>query len=147
MKDAPGHELLYAGCMTGFLNFATFRRPPKPNNWLVLPEGFESVETPDAVSPRIAGAPDQVFAQLVELAEGRKDWRIVETDEDGRRIRLIAVTRLLRFKDDIDIAVMPAAGAPGESELAIYSRSRIGYSDLGTNAKRVKGILEAVVLP
>lgn len=133
--------------MTGFLNFATFRRAPKPNNWLVLPEGFEAVETADMASPRISLSPDALFTKLEGLVDSRRDWKLVDKDEAGRRLRFVAVTPLMRFKDDIDIAVLPAAGAAGESELAVYSRSRIGYSDLGTNAKRVKEILAAVTLP
>lgn len=138
---------MYAGVMTGFLDFSTFRRAPKPNNWLVLPDGFEAVESADMASPRIALSPDELFVKLEGLVGSRRDWKLVDKDAGARRLRFIAVTRLLRFKDDIDIAVLPAAGAAGESEVAIYSRSRIGYSDLGTNAKRVKEILAAISMP
>lgn len=138
---------MYVGAMTDFLNFHTFRRAPKPNNWLVLPEGFEAVETADAVSPRIGLAPDALFGKLERLVDSRRDWKLAGKDAESRRLRFVSVTRLMRFRDDIDIQVLPAAGAAGDSEVAIYSRSRIGYSDLGTNAKRVKAILAAISAP
>ena len=48
----------------------------------------------------------------------------------------------MRYKDDISILVLPARGEESGSELAIYSRSRVGYSDMGANRKRVLGLLK-----
>ena len=47
----------------------------------------------------------------------------------------------MRFKDDIDIQIIPAQGETAETQIAIYSRSRIGYSDLGANRKRVAELI------
>ena len=47
-----------------------------------------------------------------------------------------------RCKDDIDVAALAVATDENRSQLAVYSRSRIGYSDLGANAKRVRMLLE-----
>ena len=53
----------------------------------------------------------------------------------------------MRFKDDVDILVLPVEGHDHQSTLAIYSGSRLGYSDLGTNGKRVNALLTALAMP
>lgn len=47
----------------------------------------------------------------------------------------VARTKLMRFKDDIDVEIIPLSD--NRSSFIIYSRSRIGYSDMGANRKRV----------
>ena len=81
------------------------------------------------------------------MVAARSDWKITASDPAAGRIRFIAVTRLLRFKDDIDILVLPVAEHDHQSTLVVYSRSRIGYSDLGTNGKRVNALLSALAMP
>ncbi len=60
------------------------------------------------------------------------------------RISFIAVTPLMKFKDDVYVQAVPVDGDPARSSVAVYSASRIGYSDMGTNAKRVKELLELI---
>jgi len=57
--------------------------------------------------------------------------------------RLAAVYRVaLIFKDDVDVAVR--AREDGGSALYVRSASRVGYSDLGVNRRRVERLLTAV---
>ena len=127
-----------------YLSFESFRRSQKPNNYLIAPEGLCQKSTPDQISPLIKKSPEALFRRLVGLFESGSGWKSLEYDEDNRRISVVAVTPLLRFKDDVDIRVIEEPGLPeGQigSRLAIYSRSRIGYSDLGANKKRVDALL------
>lgn len=133
--------------MTDFLDFKTLKRPPKPNTALIAPAGYTPLETPDAAPPDLPVAPDEAFARLLALIEGRGDWKLVAADGATRRVRFIAVTKLLRFKDDIDVTILPVDGAAGHSTFAAYSRSRVGYSDLGTNRKRLDDLSAALSLP
>jgi len=48
----------------------------------------------------------------------------------------------LIFKDDVDVAVR--ARDDGGSALYVRSASRVGYSDLGVNQRRVERLLRAV---
>lgn len=130
--------------MTDFLDFKTFKRSPKPNNFLVAPDGMCASAEPDLVSPHFSGTAASLFQTLLDDANAQSRWTIIASDPEHLRIKLIAQTALLRFKDDIDIAVLPLStatdGAENSCQIAIYSRSRVGYSDLGANRKRVMGL-------
>jgi uncharacterized protein (DUF1499 family) len=62
--------------------------------------------------------------------------RIVSASETALRAEF--TSRLFRFVDDVDCIVDPAA-----SVIQIRSASRVGYSDLGANRKRVDAIRTA----
>ena len=130
--------------MSVYLNFEGFRRSQKPNNYLIAPEGLCRKSTPDAKSPLIKKSPEALFRRLIALFESSGGWKSLDYDENSRRISVVAVTSFLRIKDDVDVRVLPVEGLPeGQvgSYVAIYSRSRIGYSDLGANKKRVDALL------
>jgi uncharacterized protein (DUF1499 family) len=131
-------------CMTDFLDFQALARPTSPNTYLLAPFGFADEASPDAESPVFDCTQAELFSQVEALVASRKDWRLKALDAQAGRISFIAVTRFFRFKDDVDIAVLPAGDDAGRSTLAIYSASRVGYSDLGANAKRVGEILTSL---
>ena len=133
--------------MTDFIDFKTFKRPAKPNNWLVAPDGFVDAALPDESSPVFDRTPDALFEDIMQMIAARRDWKIKASDPAPGRISFIAVTKLMRFKDDVDILVLPVDGHDHQSTLAIYSGSRLGYSDLGTNGKRVNALLNALAMP
>ncbi len=123
------------------IEFSALKRAPKPNNCLVLPEGFLSASTPDRASPAVAMAPRAVFDRVMDEVLRREEWRLKASDPDTLQVSFVAVTKLMKFKDDVYVQAVPAGGQAGHSQVAVYSRSRIGYSDLGTNARRVDEIL------
>jgi len=57
-----------------------------------------------------------------------------------RRIEAVATPRWFVFKDDVVIRISPAAN--GGSVLDVRSVSRVGLSDLGTNANRIRTFLK-----
>ena len=59
-------------------------------------------------------------------------------DPMARHLRAEARTRLLGFTDDVWIQVAPQAAG---SRIAIRSASRVGFTDFGTNARRVRAYL------
>jgi uncharacterized protein (DUF1499 family) len=64
---------------------------------------------------------------------------IVEADAAEGRIEATATTPLLRFKDDVVIRIVAAGSG---SRLDIRSMSRLGRSDLGTNARRIRAFIQ-----
>ncbi|MEO1015929.1 MAG: DUF1499 domain-containing protein [Pseudomonadota bacterium] len=124
--------------MADFIDFKALRRPASPNTYLLAPDGFCENAEPDAAAPVFEDSPDALYARLTALAGARTDWTRLKSDPAARALAWIAVTPLLRFKDDIDARVVES---PGGATVAIYSRSRVGYSDLGANRKRVERLL------
>ncbi len=72
----------------------------------------------------------------------RAGWRIVGDDAEAGRLEAIATTRWLRFKDDVVVRLR--SRAEGGTRLDVRSKSRIGRSDFGTNARRIRDYLSAV---
>ena len=66
----------------------------------------------------------------------RAGWRIVGDDAGAGRLEAIATTRWLRFKDDVVVRLRDRPG--GGTRVDVRSKSRIGRSDLGTNARRIR---------
>ena len=68
-------------------------------------------------------------------------WDIAAASADEGRIEATATTRWFRFKDDVVIRVTPAATG---SRIDVRSKSRLGRSDLGANAKRIRAYFAAL---
>lgn len=63
--------------------------------------------------------------------------RVVEVNDQYMRVEF--TTALLRFVDDVEFLL----DAPGQM-IHVRSASRVGYSDLGTNRKRVESVRAAL---
>lgn len=78
--------------------------------------------------------PDRVFP-AVEAAARRLGWEIVAVVPADGRLEATATTPWFGFKDDVVVRVVPAERG---SRVDVRSKSRIGRSDLGANAKRIR---------
>lgn len=85
-------------------------------------------------------APAAAFERALATAR-RLGWEIVATDADGGRIEATDTTFWFGFKDDVVVRVAPADGG---SRIDVRSLSRIGKSDVGANAARIRRYLAAV---
>ena len=95
---------------------------------------------PDIVPLKLAMSTANAYAKALSVAK-KKGWEIVADDPAGGRIEATATTRWFGFKDDVVIRVLPAAGG---SLIDVRSVSRVGKSDVGTNAKRIRNFFDAV---
>ena len=84
--------------------------------------------------------PAQAFDRAQNAAREMK-WDVIVTDPAQGRIEATATTFWFGFKDDVVVRV--AADGSG-SRVDVRSLSRIGKSDVGANAKRVRGYLAKV---
>jgi len=132
--------------MMDSIAFKTLVRPKSPNTFLFAPEGLCENATPDQMSEIMDLAPEQMYQAVLDLISGEENWDIQDSDMTRGMLHFVATSRWMRYKDDVDILVLPADSGDAisrtASRLAVYSRSRVGHSDLGANAKRIKYMLE-----
>ena len=81
--------------------------------------------------------PDRVLTTAEALAR-RLGWEIVAVVPAEGRLEATATTPWFGFKDDVVVRVTPAATG---SRVDMRSKSRVGRSDLGVNAKRIRAFL------
>jgi uncharacterized protein (DUF1499 family) len=80
---------------------------------------------------------ERAFNAALEAAR-EMGWQVVATVPEEGRIEATATTKWFAFKDDVVIRITPA----GERSLVdVRSASRVGISDLGTNARRIREYL------
>jgi len=93
---------------------------------------------PDVEPLFLAVPPGEAYRRAMAVVNAR-GWQVLAADEAGRRIEATDTTRWFGFKDDVAIRVsaIPNAG----SRVDMRSVSRVGRSDLGTNARRIREFL------
>jgi uncharacterized protein (DUF1499 family) len=92
---------------------------------------------PDIVPLRLELPPAQAF-ERAEHAARAMGWQIVAARPDALRIEATDTTLMFGFKDDIVVRVRPHAQG---SVVDVRSLSRIGGSDIGTNARRIRAFM------
>ncbi len=92
---------------------------------------------PDIVPLILTIPPEAAFDKAMSVA-GRMGCKIVDADKAEGRIEAVATTFWFGFKDDIVIRIERKDSG---SRVDIRSVSRVGVSDLGTNAGRIRGFL------
>jgi len=93
---------------------------------------------PDIGPVLLAVPPAQAFKKAVAAAEAM-GGEVVGSDPAAGTIEAVDTTRFFGFKDDIAIRVTATAD---DSKIDIRSKSRVGRSDLGTNARRIRAYAE-----
>ncbi len=90
------------------------------------------------LQPLVVALPrHQAFAQGLKAAEAM-GWEIVASNADEGRIEATDTTLWFGFKDDVVVRIQPRGD---ESVVDVRSLSRVGKSDVGTNAKRIRAFL------
>ena len=92
---------------------------------------------PDLGPVAFAAPADTAFRAALDAARGM-GWEIVDANRAEGRIEATDRTFWFGFRDDVVIRV---AGVAGGSYVDVRSVSRVGGSDVGTNARRVRAYL------
>ncbi len=116
--------------------FNTLKPPETPNHWLIAPADF--VVKPDATAPVFEMSAADLRVAFKSIALQSRGITLV--DESPNSMQLVATTLVFRYKDDIRVRFIPLARQ--QSTLAIYSASRVGYWDMGTNRRRLESWID-----
>jgi len=90
------------------------------------------------LAPAILELPPRAAFDLALNVARASGWEIVAAAPEDNRIEATATTLLFGFRDDIVIRITPAGSG---SRVDMRSVSRVGRSDLGTNATRIREFL------
>ena len=82
--------------------------------------------------------PREAFDRAVKAAESM-GWEVVGRDAAAGTLEAVDTTKFFGFKDDIAVRV---AAAEAGSRVDIRSKSRVGRSDIGANARRIRAYAE-----
>ena len=89
-----------------------------------------------------ATPPAQAFVQA-ERAARALGWSIASAAPQEGRLEATDRTPLMGFQDDIVVRIRAGNGGRG-SVVDVRSASRVGLSDVGTNARRIRTFLQAL---
>lgn len=92
---------------------------------------------PDIQPLTLGTSPRETVQRALEAARAM-GWEVALVDPVAGRIEATATTTWFGFRDDVVIRVRP--NGPG-SRVDVRSMSRVGRSDLGANARRVRELL------
>lgn len=84
-----------------------------------------------------------IVTQLIDIMENQFQWSNIQTHNETYTIQALAITKFFKFKDDVVVRVEDGT-SPNHYVLQMRSKSRIGKSDLGANAKRIRAFFNAV---
>ncbi len=83
------------------------------------------------------------YAQAEEVV-ANLGWNVTRADPVAGEIEAVDTTKIMAFKDDIIIRVRRADSG---SVIDLRSASRVGRSDMGANAKRIRSFVTQFELP
>ena len=98
---------------------------------------------PDIVPVVLKMPPALAFARAEQAARAM-GWDMVAAAPQDLRIEATDTTLLFGFKDDVVIRISPHANG---SRVDMRSLSRLGGSDFGTNAKRIRAFMQRLAAP
>lgn len=87
------------------------------------------------ITPLLLEMPPEAAFEMALAASRRMGWKIIDADRADSRIEAVDTTFWFGFKDDIVIRVKKEGQG---SRVDIRSVSRVGISDIGTNANRIR---------
>lgn len=90
------------------------------------------------IQPLVLAEPPPLVLARAEQAARRMGWNIVTVDSAAMRLEAVASTRWFGFRDDVVVRVTPEGDG---SRVDVRSKSRVGRSDMGANARRIRSFM------
>lgn len=119
----------------------TVTRPSSPNTYYVAPQSM--VEDKVDLEAPVYAAPAAVMAKAFEtFVLTQPNTSYVAGSADELWMTFVQRTPTLKMPDYITVKFIDLEG--GTSTIALYSRSRFGYGDMGVNKARVELWLQSL---
>lgn len=125
------------------IDFETLTLKASPNQYLIAPDGLCQNATPHAQAPVFSVPVSALQEAWRQMLSEQPRIEPVEADETLQQYEVIQRSLIFRFPDRVTVRFIPVADGSGTT-VAVYSRSEVGYSDLGVNKKRVAAWLAAL---
>jgi uncharacterized protein (DUF1499 family) len=116
----------------------------KPNAWRVGPEG-QGAAPWDAPAPVYAATAAELAAAFDAVALGQPRTTRLAGGPPALEATYVQRSLLWGFPDYVSVRAIDLG--EGRATLAVYSRSRFGYGDMGVNRARVEAWLAALPTP
>jgi len=94
----------------------------------------------DLRSVRVPWSVEETIRRAEAVARER-GWEIAKADPRAGILEATDTTLFFRFKDDVVLRARPYAEAKGGTQVDMRSISRVGGSDVGVNAERIRSFL------
>ncbi len=96
------------------------------------------------IKPLALKAPPREALQRAQDAARALGWEVIASDAESGRLEATVTTLWFGFKDDVVVRIRPEGSG---SRVDIRSMSRVGSSDVGANAKRIREFLAKLASP
>lgn len=109
---------------------------------MAFPDTFKVIireQYPDLQPLRVNAEPSQAYEKALDLAKQQAGWTITHESPEEMTFEGVAVTAMLRFRDDFVVRVREHENG---AVIDMRSKSRKGKGDLGANAKRIRAFFD-----
>jgi len=103
--------------------------------------GKQKAAYPDIAPVKLSMPPADAFKRALDAAKAMPGWTVVDADPASGRIEANDTSRWFHFTDDVVVRV---AADGGGSRIDVRSVSRVGRSDFGVNAGRIRAYTAAL---
>jgi putative lipoprotein len=122
--------------MPSLTDFDHLERPDSPNHWLIGPADSFAALNPDQPSAVFSVPAARLAAAWLETASEQPRVSIVARSDDRLQIEAEQRSRVFGFVDRVSFRAIALDSTT--STFIAYSRSQLGYWDLGVNRRRLE---------
>ena len=123
------------------LDPTTIERTGRPNDYLICPQGG-CAAVADARALILDLDTAGLYARWMDALTALPRVRIVDSRPDLGLVHAEQRSAVFRFVDTILVKVVPVGSG---ATFAAYSRSELGYGDMGVNRARIEALVTAVL--
>jgi hypothetical protein len=135
--------LLFGPADLGPYDFTAPVRTGKLNDMLACPQDACAKGEPGIVTPHYTAPATTVFNIAAKAVTGLPGKvAVIGVNPIDTRLRAVIYSPNIRVPSTLSVMVVPTTD--GGSDIYVYSRSQVGYYDMGRNASDIRTLLSAI---